>query len=169
MTRDHPLLHELVHHQYLREQLVAQFPDADEGALLDTLEGMTDLHEMLAALVRSRLDDLALGAALRARIADMQERLTRIEQRGDRKKEVITSVMERAEIKKITEPDFTLSLRPTSPPLVVVEEDKIPDEFWKPQAPKLDRAGLIAALKAGRDVPGAELGNGGVTISVRTK
>ena len=34
----HPLIHELAHHQYLREQLAAQFPDADEETLLDTLE-----------------------------------------------------------------------------------------------------------------------------------
>jgi len=44
-----------------------------------------------------------------------------------------------------------------------------PEAFWKPQPPKLDRQGLIAALGAGRDVPGAILGNAPMTISVRTK
>ncbi len=73
------ILHELAHHQYFREQLAAQFPDADEETLLDTLEGMTNLNEMIAEVVRSRLDDISLGAALRARIADMQERLSRFE------------------------------------------------------------------------------------------
>ena len=43
--------HELVHYQYLREQLAAQFPDADEETLLDTLEGMTDLNEMIGSVV----------------------------------------------------------------------------------------------------------------------
>ncbi len=37
----HALLHELAHHQYFREQLAAQFPEADEETLLDTVEGMT--------------------------------------------------------------------------------------------------------------------------------
>ena len=69
-----PLLHELAHHQYLPEQLAAQFPDTDEETLLDTLEGITDLNEMIASVVRSRLDDLALHAALRARMSNMQER-----------------------------------------------------------------------------------------------
>lgn len=165
----HPLLHELAHHQYLHEKLATQFPDADEETLLDTLEGMTNLHEMIAAVIRSRLDDLALVAALRARMADMQERLARLEQCAEKKKEVVTSVMERAGLKKLTEPDFAVSLRSTQPLLVLVDEREIPEGFWKPQPPKLDRQGLIAALKAGREIPGATLGNAAVTISVRTK
>ena len=165
----HALLHELTIHQYFRQRLEEEFPDADEETLLGTLEGMTDLHEMIAAVVRSRLDDLSLHGALRARMADMQERAARIDQRAERKKDVVTSVMERAGLKKLTEPDFTLSLRSTNPPLVVVDESQIPDAFWKPQPPKLDRLGLITALKAGREVPGTTLGNGGMTISVRTK
>ncbi len=165
----HALMHELTHHQYLKQKLAQQFPDADEETLLDTLEGLTDLPEMIAEVIRSRLDDLALVAALRARIADMHERLARFEQRANKKKEVVTSVMERAGLKKLTQPDFTLSLRSTAPPLVVVDEAQIPEAFWRPQASKLDRQGLIGALKDGRDVPGATLGNGGITISVRTK
>ena len=165
----HPLLHELAHHQYLREKLAAEFPDADEETLHDTVEGMTDLAEMLAAVVRSQLDDLALVSALRVRAADMQQRLLRIEQRASKKKELLTSVMERAGLKRLTEPDFTVSLRQTQPPLILVDENEIPSEFWKPQPPKLDRQGLISALKLGRDISGATLGNGGLTISVRTK
>ncbi len=34
---------ELCHHQYLRERLAADFPDADEECLRDTLEGLTNL------------------------------------------------------------------------------------------------------------------------------
>lgn len=165
----HPLIRQVAHHQHLREKLAAEFPDADEETLIDTLEGMTNLHEMLAAVVRSRLDDLSLAAALRTRMADMQERFTRLEQRAEKKKEVVTSVMERAALKNLTEPDFTLSLRTITPPLVVVSEGQIPEAFWKPQPPKLDRQALLSALKGGREVPGVVLGNGGATISVRTK
>ena len=163
------LFNEIGHHQYLREQLEAQFTDIDEETLLDTLEGLTDLHEMIAEVVRSRQDDLAYIAAVRARISDMQVRLARLDQRADKKKEIVTSVMERAGIKKITEADFTLTLRSTTPPLVVIEEKQIPEEFWKPQPPKLDRQGLISVLRGGQEVSGVALGNGGVTISVRTK
>ncbi len=163
------LIHELSHHQYFRDKLQEEFPDADEETLRDTLEGMTNLTDMLGAVLRSQLDDWALTAALRARIADMQERLARIDARAAKKRELVTSTMERADIRKITEADFTVSLRSKPPPLVLVDEKEIPEDFWKPQPAKLDRQGLIAALKAGRDVPGVTLGNSALTISVRTK
>jgi transposase len=104
---------ELQHHQYLREQLQAEFPEADDETLRDTVEGLSRLPDMLAAILRSLLDDTAMMYALRERIGDMQERLARIESRTDRKRAIVAAVMERADIKKLTEPDFTASLRPT--------------------------------------------------------
>ncbi len=165
----HPLLHQLAHHKYLREKLEAEFPDADDETLRDTLEGMTSLTEMLAEVLRSQLEDQAFASALRARMADMQERLSRLDERARKKRELVTSVMEQADLKKLMEPDFTVSLRPSRPPLTIIDEEAIPGDFWKPQAAKLDRQGLISALGAGRDIPGAVLGNPPMTISVRTK
>jgi len=137
--------------------------------LRDTLEGISALPELVAAIVRSQLDDSALAAALRSRLGDMQERLARIEGRAEKKRALVASVMERTDLRKLTEPDFTVSLRPTPQPLVITAEGEIPATYWKPQAPKLDRSALIASLKAGEQVPGASLGNGGVTIAVRTR
>ncbi len=163
------LANELSHYEYFRERLSAQFPEADEETLLDTLEGMTELHEIIATVTRARLDDLTLAGALKSRIADMQERLSRIEHRAETMKEAVVTVMDRAGIKKITQADFTLTLRPTNPPLEITNEALIPEEFWKHPSPRLDRAGLISALKDGNSVPGAVLGNGGLTISVRSR
>ena len=47
--------------------------------------------------------------------------------------------MELAETRKISEPDFTASLRRGSPPLLIVDEVRISVEFWKPQPAELDR------------------------------
>ncbi len=99
----------------------------------------------------------------------MQARLGRIEERARKKRDLVCSVMERADVRKLTEPDITVSLRPSRAPLVLTNESAIPEDYWKAQGPKLDRQGLIAALSAGRDVPGALLGNAPMTISVRTK
>ncbi|MGE0857439.1 MAG: siphovirus Gp157 family protein [Hyphomicrobiaceae bacterium] len=46
---------------------------------------------------------------------------------------------------------------------------RIPSEFWKPQPPRLDKKVVLDALKAGAVVPGAELSNGGETLSMRVK
>src|SRR5262249_14171448 len=72
---------ELNKHQLLKERLLSEYPTLDEAALRDTLEGITDLHEMLAAVIRSALVDEALQVGLRRRLYDMKERLTRLELR----------------------------------------------------------------------------------------
>jgi hypothetical protein len=76
--------------------------------------------------------------------------------------------MERADIRKIVEPDFTASLRRTPPGLLIVDDSQVPESFWRPQPPKLDRRALLAAVKAGQDIRGAALDNGGTALSVRT-
>jgi len=164
-----PLVRHLAEYQYLREQILAEYQEIDEGTLRDTVEGLTSLPEALASVVRSYLDDLSIAAALGLRIGGMQERLHRVEARAEKKRAIIAAVMERADIKKLAEPDFTASLRAVPPSLVVGDEREIPEVFWKPQPPKLDRRGLIAALTSGQAVPGASLGNGGMTLTVRTK
>jgi hypothetical protein len=165
----HPVLHELTHHRYLRERLEAAFPDADEETLMDTLEGMTSLTDSLAELLRSSQEDQSLASALRGRMSDMQERCGRFEDRARKKRELVCTVMEEAELKKLTEPDFTVSLRPARAPLMIIDEEAIPGDYWKPQPAKLDRMGLISALTNGRDIAGAVLGNPPLTIAVRTK
>jgi hypothetical protein len=160
---------EFQQHQFLRERLKAEFPEADDETLRDTVEGLSRLPEMLAAILRSQLDDQTMIKALRERIGDMQERLARIESRSERKRAIVAGVMERADIKKLSEPDFTASLRPTPAPLIILDEGLIPADFWKVQPAKLDRRGLAVALGEGRRVPGATLGNGGSTIAVRTR
>lgn len=163
------VFHNLAAHQYLRDRLQAEFPDIDEDTLRDTVEGLSSLPDALAALTRSYLDDLTLAAALGLRIDDMQERLSRIEHRAEKKRELVTTVMERADIKKLTEPDFTASLRSSPPAVVVTDEEQIPEAYWKPQPPRLDRQGISAALKEGAMVPGAMLSNTEMVLSVRTE
>ena len=163
------LQNEVSTHLILREKLREEFPDADDESLQDTVEGMTNLHEMLCETVRSELEDQGHAAALKTRISDMQARLARVQERAAKKRAIVVSVMERAEIRKITEPDFTLSLRAAPAPLLVTDEKAIPEEFWRTQPAKLDRQGLRAALSAGEKIAGATLGNGGISLAVRTR
>ncbi|MBO6668030.1 siphovirus Gp157 family protein [Parvibaculum sp.] len=154
-------------HNFLKERLTADFPDLDDETLADTLEGETGLNEALAAIVRSREEDLGLITGLKSRLEALKARLERFQDRADRKRRLVTDVMARAEIKRITEPDFTVSLR-TSPAAVVVEDEAlIPEDYWKPQAPKLDRLALGEALKSGQTIQGASLGEPKPSITIR--
>jgi hypothetical protein len=163
------LFNQLHQYEWLREQLQTEFPLIDDETLTDSLEGLSTLPEALAAVTRSYLDDLTLASALGLRIEDMQKRLARIEQRADRKRGLVAYVMGRTEIKKLEQPDFTVSVRATPRQLVIQDEKLIPEAFWIAQPPKLDRRRLGAAVAADPTIPGAILDNGGTTISVRTK
>jgi hypothetical protein len=164
-----PLRRELAHHEYLLERLRQDFPDADEETLADTASGETNLVDMLGVVVRSMLDDKAVCAALRERLSDMQARLGRLDDRAEKKRALVIEVMERAGLKKLAEPDFTASLRAGRPPIVLIDEGAVPNEYWRPQPAKLDKQGLYSALRDGRDIPGAVLGNAEPSISVRTR
>jgi len=153
----------------LRRRLIEADPEIDETTLLDTLEGATNLNEALAEVIRAALDDEELADALRGRMGAMRERLERIETSCARKRDVAQAVMEDAGIEKILEPDFTVSLRVSPPAVAVVNEAEIPEPYWIPQPPKLDRKGILDALKTGTRIPGATFANSKVTLAIRTK
>ena len=164
-----PLSIEAAKYLQLREQIVRAYPDVDDETLSDTLEGITDLHEMITAVIRSALVDEALQAGLRSRMDDMKERLSRLEVRSSKKRDLALHALSEVGLAKLEQPDFTASTRTGSPSLIVISEQTIPPAYWLPQRPKLDRQGLLGELKRGAAIPGAELSNPKPVLMVRTK
>jgi hypothetical protein len=164
-----PLKVETIRHQRLKERLLSEYPEIDADTLRDTLEGITTLNEMIAAVIRSALVDEALQAGLRTRIEDMRQRLTRLADRGLKKRQLALEAMNEAGLKKLEQPDFTASARLGAPLLVVTSEQSVPEGYWIPQPPKLDRQALTSHLRRGDQVPGACLGNQALILAVRTK
>jgi hypothetical protein len=160
---------ETTKHQLLRQRLLSEYPETDDETLQDTLEGITDLHEMIAAVIRSALVDEALQAGLRTRLEEMRRRQERLEKRSAKKRQLALEAMCEVGLKKLEQPDFTASARSGIPSLIVVSEASVPEAYWVPQPPKLDRQALLADLKRGTEVPGAKLGNPKPTLALRTK
>src|SRR4029079_13223243 len=129
---------ESLRYQELKIRLHAEFTAVDAETIADTLEGITDLHEMIAAVIRSALVDEALHAGLRFRLDDMRGRLSRLELRASKKRQLVLEAMTEVVLNKLEHPDFTASARAGSPALVIIAEYQIPDPYWLPQPPKLD-------------------------------
>jgi Siphovirus Gp157 len=160
---------ELPKYQLLRQRLLSEYPNIDEETLADSLEGITSLHEMIAAVIRSALVDEAFHAGLRFRLGDMKERLSRLELRAAKKRQLALETMNEVGLTKLEQPDFTASARAGSPALVVVAEETIPQAYWLPQPPKLDRQAILGELKRGIEIPGARMSNAKPVLTVRTK
>jgi hypothetical protein len=153
----------------IRDRIRAQDRQIDEQALTDTVEGLTDLHEILAAVVRAALADEAMATGLKCRISDMQGRLDRLEDRASKRRQIAKDVMVELDLKKLTAPDFTVSIRPGMPALVVLNEDAVPKTYWEPGEPRLRRQILASDLKGGAEVAGATLSNPEPVLSVRVR
>lgn len=153
----------------IRDRLRSEDPQIDEKTLADTVEGLTDLHEIVAAIVRAALADEALATGLKGRIAEMQDRLERLQDCAAKRRQIAKDVMLELEIKKITAPDFTVSIRPGLPALQVLDETSVPSIFWQPVAPRLKRQELLTELKGGSKIQGVALSNPEPFLSVRVR
>jgi hypothetical protein len=99
----------------------------------------------------------------------MKQRLTRLDLRCEKKRQLALEAMSETGVRKLEQPDFTASARAGSPALVVVSEGDIPETYWVLQSPKLNRQALLADMKRGDEIPGVQLGNPKPILTVRTK
>jgi hypothetical protein len=110
----------------IRDRLLAEDPQIDEQTLADTVEGLTDLHEILAAVIRAAIADQALATGLEGRIGEMQARRDRLQNRATKRRQIAKDVMVELDRKKLSAPDFTASIRPGTPALMVIDEAAVP-------------------------------------------
>lgn len=153
----------------LKDRILDQDPQIDEQTLADTVEGLTDLHEIVGVIIRSALVDQALATGLKGRIAEMEDRLNRLQDRASKRRQIAKDVMVELDLKKIEAPDFTASIRPGMPALMVIDEKAVPSIYWEPREPRLNRQGLVSDLKQGAEITGVTLSNPEPVLSVRTK
>jgi Siphovirus Gp157 len=158
-----------IHYRSIRDRLRTEDPQIDEQTLADTVEGLTDLHEILAAIVRAALADQALATGLEGRIAEMQARLNRLQERASKRRQIAKDVMVELDLKKLAAPDFTASVREGTPSLTVIDEAAVPKIYWEPREPRLNRQELTNDLKQGAEIAGVSLSNAEPVLSVRVR
>jgi len=140
-----------ISYRTIRDRIRGQDPQIDEQTLADTVEGLTDLHEILTAVIRAALCDQALATGLNGRIGEMQARRDRLQDRAAKRRQIAKDVMVELDLKKLSAPDFTASIRPGTPALMVIDEAAVPSIYWEPREPLLNRQGLANDLKQGAE------------------
>ena len=100
----------------IRDRIRAHDPQIDEQTLADTVEGLTDLHEILAAVIRAALADEAMATGLKCRLADMQDRLARLQDRAAKRRQIAKDAMVELDLKKIGRPTLPRLFGPDCPP-----------------------------------------------------
>ena len=139
----------------------------DDATAQDMIEGETSLMEAIDAAL-DRLNEIdAFTEAITAMRKKLGERSERLENQAERIRTSLSLALSMSGLRKVERPIGTLSLRAVAPAATITNEADIPSQFWKAQPPKLDKKAILDALKDGVTIAGAELSNGGETISIR--
>jgi hypothetical protein len=160
---------EETHYLAIRDRLRVEDPQIDDRTLADTVEGLSDLPEMLTAILRAALDDEAMAGGLKGRIIEMEERLTRFEERAAKRRQIVKETMVKVDLKKLSAPDFTATVRSGTPSLIVLDENAVPSIYWEPREPRLNRQELLSELKQGSEISGVALNEPEPVLTVRTR
>lgn len=150
--------------------LIAVYPELEEDETLraDVLEGETDINNVLAKLVQEREAAYAMASGVKVPVDDLRQRKARLERRGDGYGEAIERVMNAAGLSKVTLPNATISVSQAAPSVVIEDEASIPERFIRIKR-EIDKTAINAAVKAGEEIPGVTVSNGGSRLTVRVK
>lgn len=166
-----PLEHQARIAAEMRAQIAAEFHLGEEDeAVTDTLEGLSDLPELIAAADKELARAEAHAEGLAGLIKSEQARKARLEAKAERLRSAIAFAMQEAGFRKLSLPMGTLSLSQGKPTLVITEDNmtRIPPEFKKvTESP--DKAAIREALARGEQLDFAHLGNAAPTLTIRRR
>ncbi len=170
-----PVGHQLHKEIAVARLLLAYFRNIfadDEGFQADLVEGQTNLHETIEMAV-GRLAELeTMREALQAARARIDARDARFQNQEKLLRVAIQTALDVAGQKQLETAHATLSRTATPAGVIITSEGDIPSKYWKRGDPRVDKTLLKADLKAnkksgGDPIPGAELSNGGETLTIR--
>lgn len=133
----------------------------DMDVIEDCLASVEGAIEVKAANIVHFIKALDADAdIIKAEEKRLAERRKALENKRDRIKQYLQYQMELAGLDKIKTPTVTLAIQSNPPSVKIVSEEGIPKKYLIPQAPTVDKKGILAALKAGEEVVGCELSVG---------
>lgn len=145
------------------------FPEINDDLelLAATIEGETDFDKVADLIIDAFLDRVSLREAVELRIDDMKARAERFGKGADAMKSLLTELMRAADKTMIRRPLATLVMSKGRETLVL--DDNFNAQGYMRVKSEPMRTDILAALKAGDDIPGARLETPPPHLSVRTK
>lgn len=136
--------------------------DLDPQAVVDTLDAIKDEIETKADNIASLIDELQSSAERKKEKAKAWSESSRADaQRAKWLKQYLTSELDNAKLKKVETENHLLNVRNFKASTVIDDEDKIPNQYrnYAKYEGMYDvmKQDVYAALKGGKDVPGAHL------------
>lgn len=148
--------------------MTAENPDVktDDEFKQDLLEGSTDYLDIVDKLIINLHITNSYILGLKDARARLDERGERLQRKSETIRRLLKRMLDMAELQKVTAPSGTVSIGAKAQGVEIVNPDLLPDEVMRIK--KEPNKTLIGEkLKAGEDVPGARLTNGGETLIVR--
>ena len=137
--------------------MMAEDSELDQKMIRDTMEGLDfefeEKAEAYAKVVKTLEMDIA---GLDEEIQRMTKRKATIKNNIDRLKRSLEGAMIATGKRKFKTPLFGFGIQKNPPSLNVLDESKVPAEFWIEQQPKLDKKAALAYVKENK-VDWAEL------------
>lgn len=138
--------------------------DADEQTIKDTLEGEAWPLELKAQNYGFVIRNMeATAAAIKEAEKQMAERRKAIEKRAAHMLERLKTGMEIAGVTELSCPHFVVKIKNNPAAVEVYEPGLIPSIYMRhpePPPPAPDKTAIKEAIKAGREVPGAQMVQG---------
>lgn len=133
-----------------KARLIAELGEDVDPELIDgTIEGETDLYELLAKAARDALQAEATALAIQSLMNDNFSRKDRMMRRAEKLRAAVKAAMSDLEISRRDYPDMTLSMVPGRPRLIIDGDPQlIPTEFTKLEV-VVDKPKIALALQDG--------------------
>ena len=125
--------------------------EADTELLRDAIEGQTQLLETVDVVLRQIAADESHIDGIKLHQKVVAGRKSRLEKRSETLRAMLASALEILEERKLERPLAVLTLKATSPALIITDEAAIPARFWKTPEPELSKRELADELKAHRE------------------
>ncbi len=138
---------QLVEWNKVKDQIEQSDGDIDTQTLMDTLEGATNLKEVLSDM-EEYVDEINGDiTAINERIKKLNERKNRFNKKAETIRGMMLMAMDIAGMKEIRSPFATICVKKKPTRIEVVDDKELPARFWVSQDPVLDKKALNQEVK----------------------